>query len=76
VEVEWMCSPLIVKFFREILNDSLNLFILLPCTPLTYNIAMDGAKTQPIHPKCMCGHMCARYNMECALYPISPIDLG
>ncbi len=37
---------------------------------------MDGTKTQPIHPKCMCGRMHARYNMECALCPISPIDLG
>ncbi len=54
----------------------LNLFILLLCTPLTYNITMDGTKTQPTHPKCMCGHMRAKYNMECALCPISPTNLG
>jgi hypothetical protein len=46
----------------------LNLFILLICTPLTNDIAIDGTKTQPIHPRCMCGHMHVRYNMECACY--------
>jgi hypothetical protein len=39
----------------------LNLFILFICTPLTYDIAIDGTKTQAIH-------MHVRYNMECACY--------